>query len=189
MEGRAVRGRPSQGSRRDPRPDEDVTLEEAWAVVTGAGFSHQFDDSWLSIHPEQVLVGRALTSQWLPGRPTSCVSSKPRAAQGRESAGPTPGRSTCSSRVTSTSPITSASRRTAPPSATTSAARSTRSRQRHRLRRRRSRHQRPARPRALHVVRPLLRPVAPRRQRQRRRAPQLDDDRHQRADPRSAARS
>lgn len=46
-----------------------VTLEEAWAVVTGAGFSHQYDDNWLSIHPEKVLVGRALTSQWLPGRP------------------------------------------------------------------------------------------------------------------------
>lgn len=46
-----------------------VTLEEAWAVVTGAGFSHQFDDNWMSIHPDKVLVGRALTSQWLPGRP------------------------------------------------------------------------------------------------------------------------
>ena len=48
---------------------KSVTLEEAWAVVTGAGFSHQYDDNWLSIHPENVLVGRALTSQWLPGRP------------------------------------------------------------------------------------------------------------------------
>jgi hypothetical protein len=37
-----------------------VTLEEAWAVVTGAGFSHQFDDNWVSIHPDKVLVGRAL---------------------------------------------------------------------------------------------------------------------------------
>lgn len=46
-----------------------VTLEEAWAVVTQAGFSHQYADGWLSIHPTQVLVGRALTSQWLPGRP------------------------------------------------------------------------------------------------------------------------
>ncbi len=46
-----------------------VTLEEAWAVVTQAGFSHQYADGWLSIHPDQVLVGRALTSQWLPGRP------------------------------------------------------------------------------------------------------------------------
>ena len=46
-----------------------VTLEEAWAVVTGAGFGHQIDDKWVSIHPEKILVGRALTSQWLPGRP------------------------------------------------------------------------------------------------------------------------
>ena len=48
---------------------KEVTLEEAWAVVTGAGFSHQYDDNWVSIHPDKVLVGRALTSQWLPGRP------------------------------------------------------------------------------------------------------------------------
>src|SRR6185312_6811189 len=48
---------------------KNVTLEEAWAVVTGAGFLHQYEDQWLSIHPEKILVGRALTSQWLPGRP------------------------------------------------------------------------------------------------------------------------
>jgi regulator of RNase E activity RraA len=48
---------------------KQVTLEEAWAVVTGAGFSHQYEDGWLSIHDGKVLVGRALTSQWLPGRP------------------------------------------------------------------------------------------------------------------------
>ena len=46
-----------------------VTLEEAWATVTAAGFGQQYADGWLSIHPEKVLVGRALTSQWLPGRP------------------------------------------------------------------------------------------------------------------------
>src|SRR5688572_27895370 len=34
---------------------KSVTLEEAWAVVTGAGFSHQYDDNWVSIHPEKVL--------------------------------------------------------------------------------------------------------------------------------------
>jgi regulator of RNase E activity RraA len=45
-----------------------VTLEEAWAVVVAAGFTHQYADGWLSIHPNKVLVGRALTSQWLPGR-------------------------------------------------------------------------------------------------------------------------
>ncbi len=46
-----------------------VTLEEAWAVLQGAGFTHQYEDGWLSIHPNQVLVGRALTSVWMPGRP------------------------------------------------------------------------------------------------------------------------
>jgi regulator of RNase E activity RraA len=46
-----------------------VTLEEAWAVLRDAGFNHQYEDGWVTIHPEQVLVGRALTAQWMPGRP------------------------------------------------------------------------------------------------------------------------
>ena len=46
-----------------------VTLEEAWATLRGAGFLHQYEDGWLSIFPEKVLVGRALTSTWMPGRP------------------------------------------------------------------------------------------------------------------------
>ncbi len=46
-----------------------VTLEEAWAVVEGAGFMHQYEDGWLAIHKGQVLVGRALTAEWMPGRP------------------------------------------------------------------------------------------------------------------------
>lgn len=47
----------------------NVTLEEAWAVLRNAGFTHQYEDGWFSIHPGKVLVGRALTAQWLPGRP------------------------------------------------------------------------------------------------------------------------
>ena len=39
-----------------------VTLEEAWAVLQQNGFMHQYEDGWLSIHPERVLVGRALTA-------------------------------------------------------------------------------------------------------------------------------
>src|SRR6185437_1706421 len=46
-----------------------VTLEEAWAVLRQNGFMHQYEDGWLSIHPGQVLVGRALTAAWMPGRP------------------------------------------------------------------------------------------------------------------------
>ena len=46
-----------------------VTLEEAWAVVKQAGYGNQYEDGWFVIHPDKVLVGRALTAQWLPGRP------------------------------------------------------------------------------------------------------------------------
>ncbi|HVN93430.1 MAG TPA: hypothetical protein VMT38_07030 [Terracidiphilus sp.] len=46
-----------------------VTLEEAWATLRNAGFMHQYEDGWYCIHPDQVLVGRVLTSAWMPGRP------------------------------------------------------------------------------------------------------------------------
>ena len=46
-----------------------VTLEEAWAVLRNEGFNFQYEDGWKSIHPEKVLVGRALTAVWMPGRP------------------------------------------------------------------------------------------------------------------------
>ena len=48
---------------------KSVTLEEAWAKLREAGFNHQYEDGWYCIHPEKVLAGRALTAQWLPGRP------------------------------------------------------------------------------------------------------------------------
>ena len=48
---------------------KSVTLEEAWAQLRSAGFNHQYEDGWFCIHPGKVLVGRALTAQWLPGRP------------------------------------------------------------------------------------------------------------------------
>lgn len=47
----------------------EVTLEEAWAALRSRGFNNQYEDGWLSIFPDKVLVGRALTSEWLPGRP------------------------------------------------------------------------------------------------------------------------
>jgi regulator of RNase E activity RraA len=56
-------------------PDEvldrmkNVTLEEAWATLRSAGFNHQYEDGWYCIHPDQILVGRALTAVWMPGRP------------------------------------------------------------------------------------------------------------------------
>ncbi|MEM8488221.1 MAG: RraA family protein [Bacteroidota bacterium] len=46
-----------------------VTLEEAWAVLKGENFRHQYDDGWMTINPDSVLVGRALTATFMPGRP------------------------------------------------------------------------------------------------------------------------
>jgi regulator of RNase E activity RraA len=46
-----------------------VTLEEAWAVLKGANFKHSYDDGWMCINPDSVLVGRALTATFMPGRP------------------------------------------------------------------------------------------------------------------------
>jgi regulator of RNase E activity RraA len=48
---------------------KSVTLEEAWATLQSAGFMYEYEDGWLSIHPDKVLVGRALTATWMPGRP------------------------------------------------------------------------------------------------------------------------
>ena len=45
-----------------------VTLEEAWAVLRNEGFPFQYEDRWLCIHPDKVLVGRALTATWMPAR-------------------------------------------------------------------------------------------------------------------------
>ncbi len=46
-----------------------VTLEEAWAVLRGENFNHQYDDGWMMINPDSVLVGRAVTAVFMPGRP------------------------------------------------------------------------------------------------------------------------
>jgi regulator of RNase E activity RraA len=46
-----------------------VTLEEAWASLRSANFNHEYEDGWFTIHPGKVLVGRALTALWMPGRP------------------------------------------------------------------------------------------------------------------------
>lgn len=46
-----------------------VTLEEAWAVLKGDNYKHQYDDGWEMINPDSVLVGRAVTAIFVPGRP------------------------------------------------------------------------------------------------------------------------
>src|SRR5580704_16507731 len=45
-----------------------VTLEEAWATLRNAGYEHQYEDGWTTLYPDKIMVGRALTSTWIPGR-------------------------------------------------------------------------------------------------------------------------
>lgn len=46
-----------------------VTLEEAWAVLKNKNYRYQFEGNWQLINPDSVLVGRALTATFTPGRP------------------------------------------------------------------------------------------------------------------------
>jgi regulator of RNase E activity RraA len=46
-----------------------VTTEEAWGVLRQHGYHHQFEGGWMQTHPGTILVGRAVTAQFLPHRP------------------------------------------------------------------------------------------------------------------------
>jgi regulator of RNase E activity RraA len=46
-----------------------VSIEEAWATMKSAGFAYQIAEGWQTINPDSVLVGRALTATFMPGRP------------------------------------------------------------------------------------------------------------------------
>ena len=68
-----------QGGRyRDGRPKvkegllermRQVTIEEAWGVLGDKGHHFQFDGDWLNLHPDRVIVGRAVTCRYVPHRP------------------------------------------------------------------------------------------------------------------------
>ncbi len=45
-----------------------ISLEQAWSVLRGAGYPHQYEKGWQNINPGEVLVGRALTAQYMPLR-------------------------------------------------------------------------------------------------------------------------
>jgi 4-hydroxy-4-methyl-2-oxoglutarate aldolase len=47
-----------------------VTNDEAWGVLERRhGYHFQFEGNWLNLHPERVLVGRAVTAMFVPQRP------------------------------------------------------------------------------------------------------------------------
>ena len=46
-----------------------VTHEEAWSVLRGERFNYQFEGGWQVLDDDAVLVGRAVTATFVPGRP------------------------------------------------------------------------------------------------------------------------
>ena len=48
---------------------KSVSVEEAWAVMKNAGYAYQVAEGWQVINPDSILVGRAVTAMFMPGRP------------------------------------------------------------------------------------------------------------------------
>ncbi|MGE5521312.1 MAG: RraA family protein [Candidatus Dadabacteria bacterium] len=48
---------------------KQVSVEEAWAVLANNGYRYQVAEGWQVINPDSVLVGRAVTATFMPGRP------------------------------------------------------------------------------------------------------------------------
>lgn len=46
-----------------------ISIEEAWGFLRNRGFNNQFEGQWKMIHNDRVMVGRALTAQYMPTRP------------------------------------------------------------------------------------------------------------------------
>ena len=54
---------------------EKISIEEAWEFLRAKGYENQFENfsgayenSWVIIHPEQQMIGRVLTAQYMPMR-------------------------------------------------------------------------------------------------------------------------
>ena len=47
----------------------NITLEEAWGPLWHHGYQFQFEGDFKIVHPEQVMVGRAVTAVMVPSRP------------------------------------------------------------------------------------------------------------------------
>jgi len=49
---------------------KEVTITEAWTILHKYGYDYQYEGSdWINLHPECVIVGRALTASFMPYRP------------------------------------------------------------------------------------------------------------------------
>ncbi|SDM35765.1 Regulator of RNase E activity RraA [Catalinimonas alkaloidigena] len=48
---------------------KNISLEEAWGVLRSEGYHNQYEGDWFVLRDDQVMVGRALTAQYMPRRP------------------------------------------------------------------------------------------------------------------------
>jgi len=48
---------------------KNISLEEAWGVLSNKGFANQFEGDWTMISPDSPMVGRVVTAQYMPSRP------------------------------------------------------------------------------------------------------------------------
>ncbi len=65
---RSVDGRP-RVSDELLRRMEKMTTEEAWGVLWHHGYKYQFEGDFRILHPDRVMVGRAVTAMMVPMRP------------------------------------------------------------------------------------------------------------------------
>ncbi len=48
---------------------KNISMEEAWGTLRNLGFHNQYEGDWMVMRPDQVMVGRAVTAQYIPTRP------------------------------------------------------------------------------------------------------------------------
>src|ERR1700722_12089188 len=45
---------------------KNISMEEAWGYLRNKGYQNQFEGDWMVIRPDSVMVGRAVTAQYMP---------------------------------------------------------------------------------------------------------------------------
>ena len=48
---------------------KNISIEEAWGVLRGAGYFNQFEGNWQMIRSDVPIAGRVITAQYMPNRP------------------------------------------------------------------------------------------------------------------------
>lgn len=70
---------------------KNVSMEQAWGYLRSQKYNNQFESNWeLIMYPDQVMVGRAVTAQYMPARPDLIDQIKQQGAkEGRSAQGGT----------------------------------------------------------------------------------------------------